>query len=388
MTQAERSRMHIALLRVMGRMLLDIARAVTAAMVELREEEVDVVIEEDDDHGLMQTSKAFSRQFPAEPKAKSHPPQPLTENKAKKLRKASEPVSVQGLQDLLGSEQNRLGRSLMASLERMSTDDARRCAQNLMRRVLERYGAFDGNLEVLPADAQEILAGFVAFGADVDEGAVQVTGMDAFFVDHWWDLVVSQFPPPCGEGSSGACATMDSSVPGELDMDLTRAGTDGTVGETGAGPADAVVVPTGLSASTQLVPSRELSAQKVIDLNDTSGQEVAEVAEGEECADSSEAVPEGLLDRRQMLQVCEELKAASFRDWEDWEVQVEMGNVPRGPLELCVRGAVRHAHGGLGNVQSLLFHLQPNERVDLQVYGPRMRSLRSTSEQGVQTDPQ
>ena len=167
MTQHERSRMHFALLRVIARILMDIARAATSAMVELREEEVDVEV---DEHALVQK---------------------LPEDQAAKLRKASAKVEIQGL---LGTEREKLGRSLLASLDRMQVEEARRCAQNLLQKLFRHYGVLpDTACEHPPED---VTAGPVVYGADISTGEVTGTSMDEYFVNHSWNLMASSMTVP------------------------------------------------------------------------------------------------------------------------------------------------------------------------------------------------
>ena len=93
--------------------------------------------------------------------------------------------------------------------------------------------------------------------------------------------------------------------------------------------------------------------------------------------------------QRALLQTCEELKAANYRDWEMWGMQQAMGNAEcAGVSEVVIRGAVRHRHGGLGTTQSMVFFIRENERLDLQIQGVPGRDgrKRSVAEVGVQSD--
>ena len=62
------------------------------------------------------------------------------------------------------------------------------------------------DLGSLPDDAQDLVAGFVAYGADVSEGEVPVNGRDSYFLNDWWDLLVPQLSHAPGS-SSGAAQT-------------------------------------------------------------------------------------------------------------------------------------------------------------------------------------
>ena len=385
MTQHERSCMFIALLRVLSRILMDIANAATSAMVELREEDLEVDVDADQNLGVKTTTKA------------------------ERLARASEKVV---LREVLGSEKDKLSRSLMASLERMQVEEARRCSQNLLRRLLRWYGAeADDGIEGLPPDAQEFLAGMVAYGADISEGTVAGTSMDEYFVDHWWGLVMSTLTSPMASGTV----------------------TGATSAEQGQASAEPENTPTQLSAQTFLgLRGDDMNAQVagVIELED-SGADVPHLDERHEDLQGEVLEPEAkdmVVDadreagcgagsamsdemgapapiatvsepvtstfasgenRRALLQACEELTAAKYRDWEMWGMQQAMGNTEcAGVNEVVIRGAVRHRHGGLGTTQSMVFFIRDNERLDLQIQGVSGREgrKRSVAEVGVQSD--
>ena len=63
--------------------------------------------------------------------------QGATEHKAKRLKAASEKVDIA---DILGTEKDKLSRSMLASLDRMTSAEAQRCAQALLERLCELYG--------------------------------------------------------------------------------------------------------------------------------------------------------------------------------------------------------------------------------------------------------
>ena len=384
MTQAERARMHVALLSILGRMLLDIAGAVTAALVELREEDVEVPIEEPEreEQGLMQTSKA-----------KHTSPGPLPDHKVKQAS------TVVEMESILGSERDRMARSLISSMERMRLDEARRCAQTLLQRMLERYGSPPRPLDALPDDVQEMVAGFVTFGAEVgvEVNVGELTSMDEYFVSHWWGLLMPLLSPaqdetrqqravsgvvndedtiPLRDVMSGALPGRNVGVPSASEDNMAP-NEGGTAAAFPLRPADGVI---------------DLDNATTVGLRNPDG--VSNTRGGDEgnchaaLVDVPVVVNADVL-HRDMLLACEELKAAAYRDWEAWEMDYAMGNVGGHLQELCVRGVVRHQHGGQGTGQSMLFHLAPGERVDLQVYGPRSRRLQgtpSTSDAAVQTE--
>ena len=64
-------------------------------------------------------------------------------------------------------------------------------------------------------------------------------------------------------------------------------------------------------------------------------------------------------------------KAAQYRDWEEWECTRAMTRVTcTGTAMVVLRGAARQRAGGLGSTQSMVFHVAPGERVELQVNMP------------------
>ena len=75
--------------------------------------------------------------------------------------------------------------------------------------------------------------------------------------------------------------------------------------------------------------------------------------------------------RRGMLQECERLRAAQYRQWER-EVTDEALNEPMRPegLLLVVRGGVRRHTGHQGTTQTIMFRIQPGETVDLRIAAP------------------
>ena len=88
--------------------------------------------------------------------------------------------------DILGSEYDKISRSLLAALERMKVEETRRCSQALLCR-----------LGILPSEAQELVAGLVAYGADVDAEPPRnlLTSMDSCFLTHWWGMASPHLTP-------------------------------------------------------------------------------------------------------------------------------------------------------------------------------------------------
>ena len=72
--------------------------------------------------------------------------------------------------------------------------------------------------------------------------------------------------------------------------------------------------------------------------------------------------------QKAMLLAGEELTAAKYRDWEQWQLQHDMGSIHTRAREVLVRGAVRHVHGGLGTSQSMQYYLHDDERLEVQIY--------------------
>ena len=393
MTQHERSRMFIALLRVLSRILMDIANAATAAMVELREEDLEVDVEaEDENTALVQNLEVRKK------------------TKVEKLEKASEKVV---LSDVLGSDKDKLSRSLLATLDRMPVEEARRCSQNLLQRLLRHYGVeSEGGIAELPPDAQEFLAGMVAYGADINEGEARSTSMDEYFVNHWWGMVEATLTSPTTEGA-GLAASASSDH-----------------GQAIAAPSAAATPPT-IPAFFELQGDEDgTQATRVIELENSStnghgpGRDGADLqgdameagkTEDEIAVDPGAGLEPGrtgtegmevlapaapvsspvrtevdyVASRRALLHACEELKAANYRDWETWDLQHAMGNAEcAGAHEVVIRGAVRHRHGGLGTTQSMVFFVREDERLDLQIQGvpERAERKRPVADVGVQSD--
>ena len=396
MTQHERSRMFIALLRVLSRILMDIANAATSAMVELREEdlEVDVDADEEDHTALVQNLDAKKK------------------TKAERLERASEMVVLSAV---LGSDKDKLSRSLMASLDRMQVEEARRCSQNLLRRLLHRYGAESGSgIEGLPPDAQEFLAGMVAYGADISEDTVAGTSMDEYFVDHWWGLMEATLTAPMASGESRITGAA-SSDRGRTDVEpldtptqhfahafLGLRGDDANTQTTRVieledSRADAPHLDDGGPESLPGGTVETATVDVAVAADREPGCEAGSAMTGEgdvpaSVAMASEPVPPDFdyeASQRALRHACEELTAAQYRDWEMWGMQQAMGNADCvGVNEVVIRGAVRHRHGGLGTTQSMVFFLRDSERLDLQIQGVPGREgrKRSVAEMGVQAD--
>ena len=370
MTQHERSRMFIALLRVLSRILMDVANAATSAMRELREENLEVDVEtEVDETALMQQPDAARLA------------------NAARLQQASKKVD---LGHLLGSEREKLCRSLLASLDRMQVEEARRCSQNFLCRLLRYYAVTGENaIHDLPPDAQELVAGMVAYGADLSAGELPGTGMDEYFVTHWWNLVSSTFSVPI-ESSGGPVPGVSSMAAGNPEMahSGTHRGTSAPSAsafrENMETPATKIIeledlvstVAEQACASEELGDGAEVTGEEEVMCAPSGGE--APIAQGTEVPVAlGTTIRDDTTDRRALMRACEELKAARYRDWEMWELQHAMDNVDcGGSHEVVLRGAVRHRHGGLGSTQSMLFRVREDERLELQIEGVRDRQVR------------
>ena len=360
MTARERERMHIALLRVLSRILMDVARAMTAAMMESQGDMIDVELEEDDHSTLMQG---------------------LPEHKAKKLKAASDKKEVTvplTLDDILGSEFDKLSRNLLAAMDRMTVTESQRCAQALLCRLCEFYGIELAGTPTLPTTAQELVAGLVAYGADVDAPTVEtaLTAMDNYFVVHWWGMLTPHLPVPL-QGAQVLAGDVDNQGTG----DETFVGVTAHNMATGSGSG---------SSAPELPPSMRVID---LDLNATQGGlEPGLQAPTTECLGSDvhavvrdrgtvepagerpSLAPEGYneAERREMHaameKAYEEHKAAAFRDWEEWELAQSLSPSSSTLLEVQIRAGVRHSGGGRGTTQTMMFYLDPSngERVDLQ----------------------
>ena len=195
MSPRERQFMSMELLRVVSAVLADIAQAVTNALDQAGDEGAELEGEEGDGHNLMQALPAA---------------------KADKLREASRPREIGSL---LGSQFDKLTRSLMASLERMATDEARRVGQALANRLVNMYGVQQPTH--LPPDAECLLSGFVTFGAEFQGNHEPLVAMDSYFVEHWWSLVEATLPPPLAmaPAEEGMPAEEGTSVPSAANLE-------------------------------------------------------------------------------------------------------------------------------------------------------------------------
>ena len=389
MTQHERSRMHIAFLRVMSRILMDVAAAATSAMVELREENLEVDVDADpEEHSLMQ-------KLPAE--------------KVAKLRKASEKVDLLGL---LGSEFDKMCRSLIAALDRMPVDEAARCSQNLLMKLFQQY-AIEATEEAvnLPEDAQGLMAGLVAYGADGTRGMMPGSSMDNYFVTHWWEMISSLLPLAVGSGAGVGMMGTDGTSTATA-MGSNAGGCEGPAhlpdhqrrGETCERDRNGATLPEhGVPRGEQSRPtidlddslhvpevggSRELSLPSDRRFQPTDGADQVQLVPQHPGARSEDGGVEDRAMQLAMEKVCEEHKAERYRDWELWEMQWVLGNVQTRAREVMVRGAVRHRHGGMGTSQTMAFHVCEDERVELHIQGVpsgqgrrRKRTVRNASTQ-------
>ena len=389
MTQHERSRMHIAFLRVMSRILMDVAAAATSAMVELREENLEVDVEADpEEHSLMQKPPA---------------------DKVAKLRKASEKVDLLGL---LGSEFDKMCRSLIAALDRMTVDEATRCSQNLLVKLFQQY-AIEATEEAvnLPEDAQGLMAGLVAYGADGTRGVMPGSSMDNYFVTHWWEMLASLLPSAGGSGAGfgtmGTDGTSTAAAMGSNEAGCTvpaHLPEHQQSGRTCERDHDRAALPDqGVPRGGQRRPAIDLDdSPHVLEVGGSreplmpSDRQIQHVAGADQVQivpqhpgeRSEDVVVEDTAMQLAMERVCEEHKAERYRDWELWEMQWVLGNVQTRAREVMVRGAVRHRHGGTGTSQTMAFHVCEDERVELHIQGVpsgqgrrRKRTVRNASTQ-------
>ena len=142
MSRRERRIMSMELLRVLSAVLADIAQAVTNALDQAGEEGGGPEEEEGDGNSMVQA---------------------LSVSKAEKLREASKPREIASL----WSPFDKLTRSSMATMERMASDEARRTSQALANKLVAKYGVREP--AHLPPDAECLLSGFIAFGAEFME---------------------------------------------------------------------------------------------------------------------------------------------------------------------------------------------------------------------------
>ena len=121
---------------------------------------------------------------------------------------ASEVREIHDAKEILGTPYDRTTRSLIAALESMSTEDAKKCAQSLVNRLLARSRS--RGTEGMSEDAECLLSGLITFSADVQDDAGELSAMHQYFVGHWWSFLQQVLPPPLPEvqmGSTGASAS-------------------------------------------------------------------------------------------------------------------------------------------------------------------------------------
>ena len=347
MTDRERQIMHLELLRVMAAILTDVAQAmqnVLSAEGELREAEPDEGDEEEadgDGHCLVQK---------------------LPPAKARRLEQASaKEVLPDPASDILGTSFDKLSRSMMASLERMSSSASARCAQSLLDKLVVHYGT--DQVHLLPDDAQALLSGLVTFGAGIGSTGEALESMDSFYTEHWWNLVLETLPP------ASTMATTAATTP-------PPTGT-GAMTATGSSVSD--------QANEGVTWALQESQGAPIDLNDTLS--LAAVPEGAQRSarahgHAGDVQPEGdagpaargaggvwLADdmQRAMVRECERFRAAQLQEWEDRVMQEALQREPLAGVGLVLRGGVVGVNGVTGTTQSMAFRLLPGETLSLRL---------------------
>ena len=79
-------------------------------------------------------------------------------------------------------------RSLLAAMERMKVEDARRCAQAMLGMIRVHCGWFPGQTGLITDIAADRLSGRWR-GADGTAEAPELAIQDAYFVKHWWGMM-------------------------------------------------------------------------------------------------------------------------------------------------------------------------------------------------------
>ena len=372
MTHRERQVMNLELLRVLSAILADIAQAMTTAMLQDQEEAVeeppDGHADDGDEHSLVQTG--------------------LPPEKARKLTKAS---AVQQLttSHILTSF-DRVSRSLMAAMERMSSTTAMRCAQCLLNRLVAQFGTTD--TFALPEDATALLSGLVSFGAELNGDHEPLDAMDRFFTDHWWEAILPTLPVVArGDRGLATVASSSSTTLGAPAVGVvkTETSSSGNLSTTSLLPKGAhskedpgvnATLPT-QAVDTSSMPFVELPAGRdwqlscdrtaEIDLDDSlpaeHGEE-ARVAGGRVEPASDDFHRPDSETRRAMEEECERYKSALLQDWEDEVLRQAMlrDPVPQG-VRFVIQGGVLSSRGIRGHTQSMCFHLGPGEAVTLRM---------------------
>ena len=143
-------------LRVISAVMADVAQAMTNALPNVLEDEEEQ--EEGDETVTVQ----------------------LTVSRAKALQRASE---VRDVTEVLGTAFDKVSRSLMASLERMETEEARRCAQSLLNKLVAKFGKTCPS--DLPEEAGGLLSGFVTFGGTQARSPARMN-ISSAIGGRWW----------------------------------------------------------------------------------------------------------------------------------------------------------------------------------------------------------
>ena len=235
-------------------------------------------------------------------------------------------------------------RSLLASLDRMAVDEARRCSQALLQRVFDVYGHCDHGGRFHPPEIQEFIAGLVAYGADVSGTVESLSTMDQYFVRHWWEMLgpllpevsttttsVVVPPEPVGSTRDGLTAmeeVVNAVTPATQVWPLELEGTSLTQAIDLTGSAGSTTGTCGAQGVTELSCNESRKPTEGTTLQGTDSEGVAARAvQGPGHAEPA-PVESGKEDNLQevshdmqaaMLRACEEYKAAQYRDWEEWE---------------------------------------------------------------------
>ena len=343
MTERERQVMHLELIRVLSAVLSDIAQAMTNVLAsegDLREADGEG---EEDDH--------------------SHLMQKLPPNKARKLEAASKKVVVPDItQAILGTGFDRITRSLMAALERMSSQEASRCAQALANRVVEHYGVAE--LADLPEDGEAMFSGLVTFGASMGVEHDRLNSMDNYFVTHWWNLLCEVLPrgeiSASASGSAGETDVRDTVLPGrETQVNQHR-------------PAAG-----GLEEGGNVQGWHLTTPANTIDLNDTQLDDPSGVGRplpaGE--VDVPPATREAAHahadeDRARLNAIaseCERFRSAQLQDWEDQVLRDAMSSEPPTGTGILIRGGILRRGTLLSTTQTMSFRLHEGETLSLRL---------------------
>ena len=394
MDAEEREIMLIEFLQVMSAIFRDVTEALRLAMGdrnnEVRATETDNRRnarptrreEEEDEFGLVQTGR------------------PLTPTKTQKLIGASKPGTVE---DLLGSALDRLVRSLLAAMERMKTEEARRTAQAIVMQLRLHCGWMTGVPEHgLPAVAEGLLSGMIAFGAEVNGEAMELPPQDEYFVQHWWKMMAKYIPAhtasassagsgpagPAGSFNEGGSANAGGNVASV--NDLVSATTGNEVREVdheehqGQGVMDVAdrSFYGRLGGYEAGAPTIELNDTPVDDIcqgegkDDDDDEEEASVEDEAMPPVQCEAVPERPAKRKgpplvtDVEKECIKWRAERYRDWEMWEMATSTSSWQpreRGRLRVVVRAAVQSEGGLRGPTQSLMLHVGETDSLALNV---------------------